>query len=86
MHGRGTVNLAILSLSLSSSQEAVARGLELEMSRRDTPECFFNSTVSALDAKRTKMEKWLREANLSPMVPEGGYFMLARIDDKGQSN
>ncbi|XP_071822044.1 kynurenine aminotransferase-like isoform X3 [Apostichopus japonicus] len=63
-------------------QEAVARGLELEMSRRDTPECFFNSTVSALDAKRTKMEKWLREANLSPMVPEGGYFMLARIDDK----
>lgn len=63
-------------------QEAVAKGLELEMSRRDKPECFFTSLASSLYSKRAKMEKWLRAANLSPMVPEGGYFMLARIDDK----
>lgn len=63
-------------------QEAVARGLELELSRKEQPECFFNRIVETLTAKKKKMEKWLREANLSPMVPEGGYFMLARIDDK----
>ena len=60
--------------------------MELELSRRDQPECFFNRIVETLTTKKSKMEKWLREANLSPIVPEGGYFMLARIDNVGKKN
>ncbi|XP_013115462.2 kynurenine aminotransferase isoform X2 [Stomoxys calcitrans] len=58
-------------------QEAVARGFELEMTRLDSPECFFHSLPRELQGKRDYMAKFLTEAGMKPTVPEGGYFMLA---------
>uniref|UniRef100_T1P7L4 Aminotransferase class 1 and 2 n=1 Tax=Musca domestica TaxID=7370 RepID=T1P7L4_MUSDO len=58
-------------------QEAVARGFELEMTRLDSPECFFNSLPRELQVKRNFMAKFLQDAGMKPTIPEGGYFMLA---------
>ncbi|XP_019891754.1 kynurenine aminotransferase [Musca domestica] len=58
-------------------QEAVARGFELEMTRLDSPECFFNSLPRELQVKRDFMAKFLQDAGMKPTIPEGGYFMLA---------
>ncbi|XP_075146502.1 kynurenine aminotransferase [Haematobia irritans] len=58
-------------------QEAVARGFELEMTRLDSPECFFHSLPRELQIKRDFMAKFLTDAGMKPTIPEGGYFMLA---------
>ncbi|XP_073836333.1 kynurenine aminotransferase isoform X1 [Musca autumnalis] len=58
-------------------QEAVARGFELEMTRLDSPECFFKSLPRELQVKRDFMAKFLQDAGMKPTIPEGGYFMLA---------
>ncbi|XP_061393634.1 kynurenine aminotransferase [Musca vetustissima] len=58
-------------------QEAVARGFELEMTRLDSPDCFFNSLPRELQVKRDFMAKFLQDAGMKPTIPEGGYFMLA---------
>lgn len=58
-------------------QEAVAVGFELEIGRLEKPECYFNELPELLQSKRDKMAKFLLEANMIPVIPEGGYFMLA---------
>jgi len=58
-------------------QEAVARGLEKEMARIDSPECFFNSIGPDLQKKRDAIAKVLEDIGLNPVVPEGGYFIMA---------
>lgn len=58
-------------------QEAVARGFEFEMSRMDSPECYFYSLAEELLPKRDLMAKFLTDVGMVPTIPEGGYFMLA---------
>ena len=58
-------------------QEAVAIGFEHEMTQLDKPECYFNCLPIELTAKRDLMTNFLREAGMTPTIPEGGYFMLA---------
>lgn len=58
-------------------QEAVATGLELEMSRIGTPECYFTSLAEELRPKRDWLANALSEIGLVPIVPQGGYFMIA---------
>lgn len=58
-------------------QEAVARGFELEMSRMDRPECYFNSIAVDLQKKRDHIARVLAEVGLTPVIPEGGYFIMA---------
>lgn len=60
-------------------QEVVGRCFELENSRINSPECYFNSISSELKPKRDKLVKLLLDAGLTPVIPEGGYFMLADI-------
>lgn len=64
-------------------QEAVARGLELEFSRLGQPECYFLELPRELEVKRDKIAKILRECNLIPIIPEGGYFMSAKYRHLG---
>ncbi len=45
----------------------------------DSPECYFNSISQELRPKRDKLVNLLLEAGLTPVIPEGGYFMLADI-------
>lgn len=60
-------------------QEVIARCFELEQSRLDTDECYFRSISAELKPKRDRLAKLLIDAGLKPVIPEGGYFMLADI-------
>jgi len=62
-------------------QEAIAQGFEEEIDRRDTPQCFFNELPRDLKVKRDLMVRILKDCGLSPIVPEGGYFILANVKD-----
>lgn len=58
-------------------QEAVARALEKELARLDSPECYFNSISRDLRKKRDRLTGILKEAGMVAVVPEGGYFIVA---------
>ena len=47
------------------------------MARIDCPECFFNSIGPDLQKKRDAIAKVLEDIGLNPVVPEGGYFIMA---------
>lgn len=49
----------------------------------DEPECYFNALPRELEAKRDRMACLLQEAGLKPVVPEGGYFMIADVSVLG---
>jgi kynurenine---oxoglutarate transaminase / cysteine-S-conjugate beta-lyase / glutamine---phenylpyruvate transaminase len=61
------------------NKELAARSFELELTRLDSPECYLNSVKSELKPKRDMLVKLLVAAGLKPVIPEGGYFMLADI-------
>ncbi|GFN88331.1 kynurenine--oxoglutarate transaminase 3 [Plakobranchus ocellatus] len=58
-------------------QEAVARGLELEISRVGTPESYLTSLAQELLPKRDNLAHVLAGLGMKPVVPDGGYFMMA---------
>eukprot|EP00096_Caligus_rogercresseyi_P014770 TRINITY_DN725_c0_g1_i5.p1 TRINITY_DN725_c0_g1~~TRINITY_DN725_c0_g1_i5.p1 ORF type:complete len:424 (-),score=135.33 TRINITY_DN725_c0_g1_i5:169-1440(-) len=58
-------------------QEAVARGLEREMERLESPECYFKSISRDLQEKRDYIARVLKDIGMNPVIPEGGYFILA---------
>lgn len=60
-------------------QEVIARCFELELTRLDSPECYYNSIKAEIKPKRDALAKLLIEAGLEPIIPEGGYFMMADI-------
>ena len=57
----------------------IGRCFELENSRLDSPDSYFNSIKKELIPKRDQLVKLLLEAGLTPIIPEGGYFMMADI-------
>ncbi|XP_037078994.1 kynurenine--oxoglutarate transaminase 3-like [Pollicipes pollicipes] len=58
-------------------QEALARSFEHELSLMGQPECYFTSLAEELLAKRDFMARFLTDCGMTPIVPEGGYFMIA---------
>jgi len=65
-------------------QEACARSFRLEMERpfdghaKDNPESYFRTlTEVELRPKREKMAKILESVGMKPIIPNGGYFMIA---------
>eukprot|EP00088_Acartia_fossae_P047136 TRINITY_DN5107_c0_g1_i4.p1 TRINITY_DN5107_c0_g1~~TRINITY_DN5107_c0_g1_i4.p1 ORF type:complete len:461 (-),score=97.48 TRINITY_DN5107_c0_g1_i4:383-1765(-) len=58
-------------------QEAVARAFELEMSRLDSPDCYFKSISVDLARKRDFISGMLENVGMKPVIPEGGYFIMA---------
>ncbi|CAG9765009.1 unnamed protein product [Ceutorhynchus assimilis] len=58
-------------------QEATAIAFEKELTRLDSSECYFNSISTELEPKREFMGKFLQETGFKPIIPEGGYFMMA---------
>ncbi|KAL5011819.1 hypothetical protein ScPMuIL_010370 [Solemya velum] len=61
-------------------QEAVAAGLEYEISVLDQPaECYLRSLAKELVPKRDLLAGLLQDLGMVPVIPEGGYFMLADI-------
>jgi kynurenine---oxoglutarate transaminase / cysteine-S-conjugate beta-lyase / glutamine---phenylpyruvate transaminase len=53
----------------------------LELPRLDSPECYFKSISAELRPKRDQIAKLLQEAGLTPVIPEGGYFIMADISN-----
>jgi len=58
-------------------QEAVARSFELEMQRLESPDCYFRSISVELQKKRDYICAMLKNAGMEPVIPEGGYFVMA---------
>lgn len=59
------------------SQEATAIAFETELARLNSDECYFNSISRELEPKRAFTAKFLIDAGFKPIIPEGGYFMIA---------
>lgn len=55
----------------------MARSFEFELSRYNSPECYFFSLARELLSKRDYLVKVLRENGFNPTVPDGGYFIVA---------
>lgn len=58
-------------------KEAIAIVFEGEIKRLGSPECYFNILRLELQAKRDFMVNVLKEAGMKPIIPQGGYFVLA---------
>ncbi|KAK1796802.1 hypothetical protein P4O66_009815 [Electrophorus voltai] len=60
-------------------QEAVARGLLHDFELMGQPDCYFSSLAVELQGKRDRLACILQQAGMSPVVPEGGYFMIVDV-------
>ncbi|XP_050414957.1 kynurenine--oxoglutarate transaminase 3 isoform X1 [Patella vulgata] len=60
-------------------QEATAVGFEHELKRMGTPECYFSQLPKELEPKRDKLINLMTEMGMWPVIPQGGYFLLADI-------
>ncbi|XP_056270228.1 kynurenine--oxoglutarate transaminase 3-like isoform X1 [Pseudoliparis swirei] len=65
-------------------QAAVAQGMQHNFELMGRPECYFSSLAEELEGKRDRMAAILREAGMSPVIPEGGYFMLVDVTPLNQ--
>ncbi|XP_074473851.1 kynurenine--oxoglutarate transaminase 1-like isoform X1 [Sebastes fasciatus] len=63
----------------TAAQEAVARGFEREYELFGTPESYFQQLPAMLHQKRKKLASCLESVGLKPIMPEGGYFMIADV-------
>ena len=67
-----------------TTQEAVARALEMETARLDQPDCYFNELPRMVEKKRDGMAAVLRDVGFDPIIPDGGYFMMADTTPLGE--
>lgn len=58
-------------------QEAVARAFEKELARIESSECYFKTIAVDLQERRDLIASILEEAGMTPVIPEGGYFIMA---------
>ncbi|XP_053709698.1 kynurenine--oxoglutarate transaminase 1 isoform X2 [Synchiropus splendidus] len=63
----------------TAAQEAVARGFEREYELFGSPESYFQQLPAMLQHKRTKLASCLQSIGLTPVMPEGGYFMVVDV-------
>uniref|UniRef100_A0A665W8M3 Kynurenine--oxoglutarate transaminase 3 n=1 Tax=Echeneis naucrates TaxID=173247 RepID=A0A665W8M3_ECHNA len=60
-------------------QEAVAKSLLLNYELMGQPECYFSSLAEELEGKRDRLAALLQEVGMTPVIPEGGYFMVVDV-------
>ncbi|PFX30386.1 kynurenine--oxoglutarate transaminase 3-like isoform X2 [Stylophora pistillata] len=59
------------------TQEALAQAFEHEIPLIDTEKSYFTGLSTMLERKRDVMAKLLTEVGFKPIIPQGGYFMMA---------
>ncbi|XP_071983204.1 kynurenine--oxoglutarate transaminase 3 isoform X1 [Engystomops pustulosus] len=64
-------------------QEALAHALFKDLKRMDEPECYFSELPRELEVKRDRMARLLQAAGLKPIIPDGGYFIIADVSGLG---
>ncbi|KAG7238590.1 hypothetical protein INR49_030664 [Caranx melampygus] len=62
-----------------AKHEAVAQGFEREYQMFGSPDSYFQQLPALLQHKRKKLASCLQSVGLQPIMPEGGYFMVADI-------
>ncbi|XP_051855306.1 kynurenine--oxoglutarate transaminase 3 isoform X5 [Antechinus flavipes] len=60
-------------------QEALARAFWYEIKQLNDPECYFYSLPRELEGKRDRIIQLLQKIGLNPIIPEGGYFVIADV-------
>jgi hypothetical protein len=55
----------------------LARCFEVELDRLDAPDCYFNQISCEIKPKRDRLAKLLCDAGFIPILPDGGFFILA---------
>ncbi|XP_062064189.1 kynurenine--oxoglutarate transaminase 3-like, partial [Lepus europaeus] len=60
-------------------QEALARAFWIDINCMGDPECYFNSLPKELEVKRDRIVRLLENVGLKPIVPDGGYFIMADV-------
>ena len=66
------------------AKKSCFRAFEYEMSRMGTPECYFTSISTDLKRKRDYIAQVLRDVGMNPVIPEGGYFIMADWSKLGE--
>ncbi|XP_043914736.1 kynurenine--oxoglutarate transaminase 1 isoform X2 [Protopterus annectens] len=61
------------------AQEAVAQSFQKEFERFSEPESYFVQLPQQLSLKRDQLVRCLTAVGMKPIVPEGGYFLIADI-------
>uniref|UniRef100_A0A3B4VJ42 Kynurenine--oxoglutarate transaminase 3 n=1 Tax=Seriola dumerili TaxID=41447 RepID=A0A3B4VJ42_SERDU len=79
-----TISSAGKTFSVTGWKEAVAQGLLLNYELMGQPECYFSSLAEELEGKRDRMAAIVQEAGMTPVIPEGGYFMLVDVTSLNQ--
>ncbi|XP_005992157.1 kynurenine--oxoglutarate transaminase 1 isoform X1 [Latimeria chalumnae] len=63
----------------TAAQEAVAQGFMTEFERLGRADSYFTQLPQQLQGKRDRLTRALCASGLKPIVPEGGYFLIADI-------
>jgi kynurenine--oxoglutarate transaminase/cysteine-S-conjugate beta-lyase/glutamine--phenylpyruvate transaminase len=66
-------------------QEAIARAINFECSRLESPDCYFSSIAVELEQKKHLAVRIVADGGLKPIVPDGACFMLADWSALGTS-
>ncbi|XP_047397038.1 kynurenine--oxoglutarate transaminase 3 isoform X2 [Sciurus carolinensis] len=74
-----TIGSAGKTFSVTGWKEALAQAFWIDIKRMDDPECYFNSLPKELEVKRDRMVHLLESVGLKPIVPDGGYFIIANV-------
>jgi len=61
----------------TTTQEAVGRCFEHEIDLLGTPESYFKTLAVELKPKMHRLFETLQNNGLKPIMPDGGYFMIA---------
>jgi len=78
---------ALVALSPKNAHSHIVfRGFELELTRLGSPESYFKSISVDLRRKRDYIAKVLQDVGLNPVIPEGGYFIMADWSSFGKTN
>ncbi|XP_061071807.1 kynurenine--oxoglutarate transaminase 1-like isoform X5 [Conger conger] len=74
-----TIHLNTVDCCATAAQEAVAHGFQREFECFGKPESYFVQLPERIHHKRQKLAQGLVDVGLQPIMPEGGYFMIADI-------
>lgn len=68
-----------------SFQEALAIMFEGQLKCYNSPECYFCSLPAELKLKRDYMMNFLKSAGMKPILPQGGFFLVADWSPLGEN-
>lgn len=79
MKGVNTIHGMALRTNPTPTQEAVAVSIETELSRLNSPECYFISHPREMELKRDLLCNYLCQAGIQAVKPDAGFLIVADI-------